>query len=323
MRFSVVIPLYNKARFIEGAVRSALAQTHPPHEVIVIDDGSTDGGADLVEDLGFESVRVIRQTNAGVSAARNHGIALARSDWVAFLDADDWYHPSFLASLVQAHHACPEAEMLAAGFKQVDGSSDEEPEPWPVPEAFCEVELIEDLRVRWMKNAPFFTSSVAVRTSVLREMHPCFVEGESFGEDLDLWFRIADRARVAVVNVPLSAYRAAVSGSLTSANRPRKLAPFLVRMRQAAHDGAIPHHLRHSALWFVAQQEITLARELLAAGRRLEAIGCLMHARDAAAGRRWQLTALMALLMPAQVADRWQRWRVRSADAFSQEGTTP
>lgn len=323
MRFSVVIPLYDKARFIEGAVRSALAQTHPPHEVIVIDDGSTDGGGYLVEDLGLESVRVVRQTNAGVSAARNHGIALAQGEWVAFLDADDWYHPSFLASLVQAHHAYPEAEMLAAGFKQVDGSSDAQPEPWPVPEAFCEVELIEDLRVRWMKGAPFFTSSVAVRTSVLRQMQPCFVEGESFGEDLDLWFRIADRARVAAVNVPLAAYRAAVSGSLTSAHRTRKLAPFLVRMRQAAREGAIPDHRRQSALWFVAQQEITLARELLAAGRRREAIGCLVQARHAATGRRWQLTALMALLMPAQVADRWQRWRVRSADAFSQEGTTP
>lgn len=323
MRFSVIIPLYNKARFIEGAVRSALAQTHPPYEVIVIDDGSTDGGADLVEDLGFQRVRVVRQTNAGVSAARNRGIALARSDWVAFLDADDWYHPSFLAGLVQAHDACPEAEMLAAGFRQLDGSSNEELEPWPVPEAFCEVELIEDLRVRWMKNAPFFTSSVAVRTAVLRQMHPCFVEGESFGEDLDLWFRIADRTRVAVVNVPLAAYRAEVSGSLSSRNRPRKLAPFLVRMRQAAREGAIPDHRRRSALWFVAQQEITLARELLAAGRRREAIGCLMQARDAASGRRWQLTALMALLLPAQVADRWQRWRVRSAEAFSQEGTVP
>jgi hypothetical protein len=322
MRFSVVIPLYNKARFVEGAVRSALGQTHPPCEVIVIDDGSTDGGGFLVEDLGFDKVRVVRQTNAGVSAARNHGIALAKGDWVAFLDADDWYHPSFLAGLVQAHHAYPQAAMLAAGFKQVDGASDEAPQPWPVPEAFCEVELIEDLRVRWMKNAPFFTSSVAVRTNVLHEMKPCFVEGESFGEDLDLWFRVADRAPVAVVNVPLAAYRAAVSGSLTSA-RPSRLAPFLVRMRQAARDGGIPDDRRRSALWFVAQQEITLARELLAAGKRREAIGCLMQARDAAAGRRWQLTALMALLMPAQVADRWQRWRVRTADAFSQEGTTP
>ncbi|MDB5870801.1 MAG: putative b-glycosyltransferase, Glycosyltransferase Family 2 [Ramlibacter sp.] len=323
MNFSVVIPLYNKARFIEGAVRSALAQTHPPYEVIVIDDGSTDGGADLVEDLDFQCVRVVRQVNAGVSAARNRGIALAQGDWVAFLDADDWHHPAYLANLARAHRACPEADMLATGFRQVDGASGEEPEDWAVPEAFCEVELIEDLRVRWMKNAPFFTSSVAVRTRLLRQMHPCFVEGESFGEDLDLWFRLADLTPVALVNAPFAAYRAAVPGSLTGTHQPRKLAPFLSRMRQRAQEGAIPAHLRRSALWFVAQQEVTLARELLAAGRRREAIACLLKARDAARGRRWQITALMALFMPAQVADRWQRWRLRSADTFSQEGTAP
>jgi glycosyltransferase involved in cell wall biosynthesis len=323
MKFTVLIPLYNKARFIEGAVRSALAQTYRPHEILVIDDGSTDGGADKVRSLGLEGVRVVRQANAGVSAARNRGIALARGDWIAFLDADDWHHPAFLANLARARQVCPQADMLATGFRQLDGASGDEPEPWAVPEAFCEVELIADLRVRWMRNSPFFTSSVAVRTHRLRQLRPCFVEGESFGEDLDVWFRIADQTPVALVNAPLAAYRAAVAGSLTAAHQPSKLPPYLRRMRERAREGAIPGHLRHSALWFVAQQEITLARELLAVGRRREAIACLMDARDAAAGRRWQLTALMALFMPAKVADRWQRWRVRSADAFSQEGTMP
>ncbi|HSI54012.1 MAG: glycosyltransferase family 2 protein [Ramlibacter sp.] len=322
MNFSVVIPLYNKARFIEGAVRSALAQTHPPYEVIVVDDGSTDGGADLIEDLDFQCVRVVRQVNAGVSAARNRGIALAQGDWVAFLDADDWHHPAFLAHLARAHRACPSAHVLATGYRQVDGAAGTELEEWAVPEAFCEIELIDDLRVRWMRTAPFFTSSVAVRTKLLRRMKPCFVEGESFGEDLDLWFRLSDLTPVAFVNAPLAAYRAAVVGSLTAAAQPRKLAPFLMRMRQSARQGEIPAHLRRSALWFVAQQEITLARELLASGRRREALACLMKARDAATGRRWQLTALMALFMPAEVAGRWQRWRLRSADTFSQERTS-
>lgn len=323
MKFTVLIPLYNKARFVEGAVRSALKQTYRPHEILVIDDGSTDGGADRLESLGLEHVRVVRQHNAGVSAARNRGIALARGDWIAFLDADDWHHPAFLANLARAHQACPEADMLATGFRQVDGASGNEPDPWSVPEAFCEVELIEDLRVRWMRNSPFFTSSVAVRTSRLRRMRPCFVEGESFGEDLDVWFRIADETPVALVNAPLAAYRASVAGSLTAAAQPSQLPPYLQRMRQNARDGAIAHHRRRSALWFVAQQEITLSRELLASGRRREAIACLLDARDAAASRRWQLTVLMALFLPAKVADRWQRWRVRSADAFSQEGTSP
>jgi glycosyltransferase involved in cell wall biosynthesis len=321
MKFSVVVPLYNKGRFVEAAVRSALAQTLPPHEVIVIDDGSTDGGADIVEMIGDERVRVVRQRNAGVSAARNRAIALATGDWVAFLDADDWLHPEYLAHLRKAHFACPEADMLATGFMKIGG--DEEPDPWLLPETFCEVELVDDLRARWMKNLPLITSSVAVRAARLKAMQPCFAVGESFGEDLDLWFRVADESPVALVHAPLAAYRVDVAESLTAKGHWTKLPPYLMRMRRRALEGVIPARYRHSALWFVAQQEITIARTLLAAGRRREALRVLISARYAATGRRWQITFLMALFAPAQVAGRWQRWRLRSADTFAQQGTLP
>jgi hypothetical protein len=321
MKFSVVVPLYNKAAFIEDAVRSALTQTLSPHEVIVVDDGSSDGGAAIVDAIGDPRVRLVRQRNAGVSAARNHAIALATGDWIAFLDADDWHHPEFLAHLQKAHLACPEADMLAAGFVKIEGH--EQADAWLLPEAFCEFELIDDLRDRWMRNQPFFTSSVAVRASRLRAMQPCFAVGESFGEDLDVWFRVADQTPVALVHAPLAAYRVAVSDSLAAKGRWNDLPPSLLRMRQQALDGTIPARFRHSARWFVAQQEITIARDELAAGRRREALRWLMSARYAATGRRWQITFLMALLAPAQVAERWQRWRLRNADQFAQEGTLP
>jgi cellulose synthase/poly-beta-1,6-N-acetylglucosamine synthase-like glycosyltransferase len=322
MNFSVVIPLYNKAPFIVQAVQSVLAQTFPAFEIIVVDDGSTDGGADALKNLsGGERVRVIRQANAGVSAARNRGITMAQGDWTVFLDADDWHCPAFLAALAKAHAAFPKADMLAARFRSVEQSDWDELGAWSVVDSFREVELIDDLPSRWMKGAAFFTSSVAVRTELLRRMQPCFAEGESYGEDLDLWFRIAEKTPIALIHAPLVGYRSDVPDSLSALGRLSGLPPWVKRMRQRALSGTIPQRQRKSALWFTAQVELTLARELLATGRRREALHWLLQARHAAAGRRWQLTALMVLFMPAPAVRRWQDWRVRSADVFSQQGT--
>lgn len=321
MKFSVVIPLYNKVQFVEEAVRSVLAQSLPAHEIIVVDDGSTDGSAQRIEALGCPQVRVVRQANAGVAAARNHGIALAGGDWVAFLDADDWQHPELLANLARAHAAFPQADVLAAGFRCVSDTDTARLEPWPLPAEPPAVELLEDLRARWMQEIPFFSGTVAVKAERLHRMQPCFPVGESFGEDLDLWFRLAEETPLALVHAPLAAYRWAVPGSLTGAHR-RELAPYAVRMRQRALDGQLPANQRHSALWFVAQQELTLARDLLADGRRRDALRYCWRARYAARGPRWLLTVVL-LLLPGRIALRWQRWRVSAMSAFSHQGTAP
>jgi glycosyltransferase involved in cell wall biosynthesis len=94
-RFSVIIPAYNSAATLARAVESVLQQSWPVHEIIIIDDGSSDDTLDVARGFG-DPVRVIHQANAGVSVARNRGAEAATGDWLAFLDADDWYYPDRL-----------------------------------------------------------------------------------------------------------------------------------------------------------------------------------------------------------------------------------
>lgn len=94
-KFSVIIPAFNSAETIGCAIQSVLDQYYPPHEIIVVDDGSTDDTAKVVANFG-KHVTYLHQPNAGVSSARNAAARAARGDWLAFLDADDWYYPDRL-----------------------------------------------------------------------------------------------------------------------------------------------------------------------------------------------------------------------------------
>jgi len=119
---SVVIPAYNAAEVLPRALESVLAQTWPAYEIIVVDDGSKDSTSDVVKRYVTDNVHYVRQENAGPSAARNKGVALARSDWIAFLDADDWYYPDRLARHAQMIIADPGLDFLVGNFDYRDSS---------------------------------------------------------------------------------------------------------------------------------------------------------------------------------------------------------
>lgn len=99
--FTVVIPTYNRAHLVHRAIESALSQTHPPRQILVIDDGSKDNTEEVCRKFGT-AIEYVRQANTGVSGARNHGIKLARFQWTAFLDSDDFWTPAHLETV---HHA--------------------------------------------------------------------------------------------------------------------------------------------------------------------------------------------------------------------------
>src|SRR5262249_14941569 len=156
---SVIIPTFNSAALVAEAVESALAQTAPPAQVLVIDDGSADDTAQRLLRFG-DRVRYVRQENQGVSAARNHGIRMAAGEVVAFLDADDFWHPRKLELQLDALAARPDLGLLGTGVFDWPGA---------LPDvAAAAGEAPRDVPWPWLAVKNYFTtSSVVVRRSVL------------------------------------------------------------------------------------------------------------------------------------------------------------
>lgn len=164
--FSVLINSYNYGRFVGRAVDSALAQTDASAEVIVVDDGSTDG-TDMVLAPYADRVRIIRQANAGQAAAINTGVEASRGEFLCFLDADDWWHPGKLAAVGAAFRADPRTVLAYHRLQPVDGKG--QPAFRPIPRSLCRGDLVP----RMLRAAgwwPFpMTSSIAVRRSAWDE----------------------------------------------------------------------------------------------------------------------------------------------------------
>jgi hypothetical protein len=186
--FSVVIPLYNKAPHIAATLRSVLAQTAPPAEIIVIDDGSSDGGADIAAAFSDRGVTLIRQSNAGVSAARNQGTKAARSDYIAFLDADDIWLPAHLETLRNLIAQLPSAGLVSTLYKIQQGGNLFNPHS-----AFADgfTGKVDDFCRRMAAGLSLVHSSTAcVERSAFFEAGG-FPHGMQRGEDLVLWLKLA------------------------------------------------------------------------------------------------------------------------------------
>jgi glycosyltransferase involved in cell wall biosynthesis len=182
---SVVIPAWNRAHVIAEAVDSALGQSLPPAEVIVVDDGSTDGTADVLARYG-DRIVVVRQANAGVSAARNAGVALARGDWVAFLDSDDVWTPERLALLARDLAAVPDVIAHVADARYGDDLTLFGLRGWAAPRGGAA--RVADALGRALAGVAI--QGCAVRRDALAAAGP-FDEGMRIYEDADLLCRLA------------------------------------------------------------------------------------------------------------------------------------
>ena len=176
--FSVVIPLYNKSGEIERCLRSVLAQTYADFQVIVVDDGSSDDSADKVRGFDDPRIALILQSNGGVAAARNTGIAAA-GEWVAFLDADDSWSKDHLQNLASLREKFPTAQFLFTAYDVKRGTRQR-----TVKLSGKAMHLVDYLTI---PDGMFVPSCMAITRSALDT-----VGGyrEMFGEDVDITFRV-------------------------------------------------------------------------------------------------------------------------------------
>lgn len=185
---SVVIPLYQKRHRIETCLESVKAQTVPPFEVIVVDDGSTDGGGDLVQSFCADWVRYVRQENQGVSAARNRGIALSGGSHIAFLDADDAWCSDHIETIAHLAGKYPHTPIIGTNWSG-NGSSANTGQIGQLDEIIdldCFLQRASD------GFPPYWTSAVAINKHFVG-VKPLFPVGSRIAEDLDAWLQLLMR----------------------------------------------------------------------------------------------------------------------------------
>jgi glycosyltransferase involved in cell wall biosynthesis len=200
MKVSTIIPAFNRRDYLPRAIESVLAQTVPVDEIIVVDDGSTDGSAESVESRYGNRVRVVRQANSGVAGARRRGIQEARGEWIAFLDSDDEWLRERNGELLKAiQHVPADVAWIFGALRIVtDGGEgltlfeehgltvEKSPQTFP-----------DSIAIQYPYQFPMLQASL-IRRNALLELN-CFSEGLRSDDDLLAGFQIACRYKFAAI----------------------------------------------------------------------------------------------------------------------------
>jgi len=194
-KVSVIIPTYNRRELVQEAIDSVLAQTYTDYEIIVVDDGSTDGTREALQERYGDRIRYVWQENQGESAARNRGIEMARGEYIAFLDSDDVWLPEKLSKQVNLLDYSPEVGLVCCYEHKVNESG----KPLPGLEKDCQNITFQNLCLR---NLVGSTSTVVIRKQILTQVGE-FDDSIRYGEDWDLWLRVVLVSRIKCITEPL------------------------------------------------------------------------------------------------------------------------
>ncbi|WP_019038429.1 glycosyltransferase family 2 protein [Psychroflexus tropicus] len=186
--FSVIIPLYNKVNFIKDCLESVLNQSYQNFEVIVVNDGSTDGSEQIIENIKDSRLRLIHQNNKGASAARNLGVEKAQYEWIALLDADDYWYPDHLEELNNTILKFPEANVICNNYEVLLNNTHLKQPSYSLNEPF-KAQYIQDYFEASQIDALGWTSALGFTKKIFNDVGG-FDEQIKSGQDTDLMIRL-------------------------------------------------------------------------------------------------------------------------------------
>lgn len=202
---SVLLPVYNAAPFIREAIQSVLAQTEPRFELIVIDDGSKDDSAAIIESIKDPRIRFFRQENKGMGATLNYAIRLAQGKYLARQDADDFSMPSRFSLQLEFMEEEDEYALVGTWAEIVDENTQR------TGRAHCPPQIHPELNYELLFDNPFVHSSVMIRRSALEKTGPYDLSKTPLIQDYELWWRIAQQFRISNIPETLVLYREVTS----------------------------------------------------------------------------------------------------------------
>ena len=262
---SVVIPLYNKAPYIGRTIDSVLAQERLPEEIIVIDDGSTDGGGDIVKQFKDPSIRLVRQENQGLSAARNRGISLAKGELIAFLDADDVWKPGFLKVISEMRELYPQAGIYATAYDVINPEGKRTTLKFSFSTSQSEQGLIDNFFHAWGPQP--LPSAMAVPKEVLDKIGG-FPEGEAWAEDVDMLIKIGICYPIAWNSKILATYCQDATNRVYGVKKFYHEPTFLSTLNEAIKSGTVPTEKIQDLREYAAHWQYCAARQLILNGEK-------------------------------------------------------